>query len=110
MKKAIVLLISSLLLISCGYSKYYKLSPRYQNKLAPVCQECGTKTVYILYGMPTEKGMRMARKKEVILGGCTIHPAYWACPNCHAEYYKNGERSNFKLYKPSPQIDTLSQK
>lgn len=108
MKKAIIILIYGLLLTSCGYSKLYKLSPRYQNKQAPVCQKCGTKTVFILYGMPTEKGMKMARKKEVILGGCTIHPAHWACPNCYAKYYYNGELANYMIYKNSPQIDSLS--
>lgn len=50
------------------------------------CPICGTRTaVPIQYGYPSEKGFEMARRGEIILGGCCLdqNNPDWGCKTCH---------------------------
>lgn len=39
-----------------------------------ICTQCGHELVNIIYGMPGEKLVEMAKSEGVALGGCSISP------------------------------------
>ena len=88
MRKIVIACCLLLLFVSCATNKR---GVRYKYQDSPICKYCGTKTVEIVYGYPSERGAKLAGQKIIVLGGCMPMPGKWACPNCHAKYYSDGE-------------------
>ena len=58
---------------------------RNSRNLSGDCPKCGAKeAVPILYGMPSEEGVRMIAKGEIESGGCCIEDGQpqWRCKAC----------------------------
>lgn len=55
-----------------------------------VCKKCGGKVLEIVYGYPSHETFEMAKRGEVILGGCCIEEDQpdMACRDCHQGYKK----------------------
>jgi len=87
-----------LLFISCAPAKEvwvhrlpnFSAEPIELNKDSKECQICGHKIVPILYGLPSDIGLKKAKNGELLLGGCM--PGW-------IEVNENGEET----YIPLPQ-------
>lgn len=53
-----------------------------------ICPNCSHDMVNIIYGMPSQKLIDMARSEGVALGGCNIGPGMPThyCYGCHEAY------------------------
>jgi hypothetical protein len=52
------------------------------------CPNCNHDLVNIIYGMPTEKAIKLAREEGIALGGCMFQedlPTHY-CYGCHEAY------------------------
>lgn len=52
------------------------------------CPNCNHELVNIIYGMPSEKLVNMAKLEGIALGGCTVglnQPTHY-CYGCHETY------------------------
>ena len=57
------------------------------DKRLETCSNCGSKVLPIVYGLPTEDDIRLAKQGKIILGGCAIGPANYGCVSCQQTYH-----------------------
>lgn len=89
-----------LLFISCAPAKEvwvhrlpnFSAEPIELNKDSKKCQICGHKIVPILYGLPSDIGLKKAKNGKLLLGGC--------CMPDWIEVNENGEET----YIPNPKF------
>lgn len=61
------------------------------------CPNCNHEMVNIIYGMPSQKLIDMARNEDVALGGCSFQeglPTHYCygCQEAYPEVYEQGDK------------------